>query len=286
MSNSNSYIKKRPEVPELKLSTLTKLHDLFLDKGWVIDEDSSISYFNRYVQTLLTLQQEQQDFLVDLSHGFIHLPTPTYLDLLIKPLQQLREEDTKTNLLFACSLPKEDIGKTKSSQAVLYQLKGSSIKTKVDIKPSLVIESWSDFTWELLKNSKFRIILVDDFIGTGETAIAAADYIKELFPEMNPQLISFLCIVAMKEGIAMIEANGYKVYSSIQCGKGISDAFTGEELQKATQNMQAIEATLTKVTDKNKFGYKQSEALVCMERCPNNTFPIYWLTPKIAPYER
>ena len=34
------------------------------------------------------------------------------------------------------------------------------------------------------------------------------------------------------------------------------------------------------------FGYGESEALVCMERCPNNTFPIYWATKKLAPYER
>ena len=48
--------------------------------------------------------------------------------------------------------------------------------------------------------------------------------------------------------------------------------------------MRSIEEII-KVNDQNIFGYGQSEALVCMERCPNNTFPIYWL-PKKAPYAR
>lgn len=286
MSKASSYIKKKTELPKLSLSTLTKLQDLFLSKGWEINDSSSISYFSKYVQTLLTLQPEQQDFLVNLSRQFIHLPIQRYLKHLLKPLQELRSEYPNTNLLFACCLPKEDIGKNKSSQAVLYQLKGSSIKTEIDINPYMVIESWEGCKWEYIKNSNFRIILVDDFIGTGETAVDAAGYIEELYPEINPGQISFLSIVVMKEGKAKIEACGHKVYSSIQCGKGISDVFTGEELVTATRNMQEIESTLKSLDKEYMFGYKQSEALVCMERCPNNTFPIYWLTRKTAPYER
>lgn len=43
--------------------------------------------------------------------------------------------------------------------------------------------------------------------------------------------------------------------------------------------MHSIEKII-KVNNQNIFGYSQSEALVCMERCPNNTFPIYWLPKK------
>ena len=54
----------------------------------------------------------------------------------------------------------------------------------------------------------------------------------------------------------------------------------------AVSTMQNIERRLDELIDEFKFGYKGSEALVCLERCPNNTFPIYWLTKNIAPYER
>ena len=33
------------------------------------------------------------------------------------------------------------------------------------------------------------------------------------------------------------------------------------------------------------FGYGGSEALICLKRCPNNTFPIYWHGKK-SPYSR
>lgn len=90
----------------------------------------------------------------------------------------------------------------------------------------------------------------------------------------------------MKEGIDAITATGATVYASIICKRGISDYYRGEELVNAKDTMEAIEQRLKKLKPEFHFGYGQSEALVCMERCPNNTFPIYWYTKHDAPYER
>ena len=45
--------------------------------------------------------------------------------------------------------------------------------------------------------------------------------------------------------------------------------------------MDDIEKRL-KVNENYRRGFKESEALVCMLRCPNNTFPVFWSTKKVS----
>ena len=271
---------------KLSISTLLLLKDLFNFKGWDIDENDDISYFNRYAKTLANLNEQQQDFFLDLTSRFVHIPAYMYLDKLIQPLKNLRTEDPNAELLFACCLPKEDIGSTKSAHIVLYNLKGSLIKTKINLRPSRVIDKWDEKNLDFLRKPNTNVVLVDDFIGTGDTALAAIDYIQELNPLIDKRQINILCIVTMKEGMERLLQNGYKIYPSIIMEKGITDYFEGEDYDNAIKNMQIIESTIKRLRYRFRFGYLRSEALVCMERCPNNTFPIYWKTPQIAPYER
>ena len=79
---------------------------------------------------------------------------------------------------------------------------------------------------------------------------------------------------------------GVKTYYAIERCKAISEELDAENRDDAISLMQGIEKRLKKLRSDYKFGYKGSEALVCLERCPNNTFPIYWLTKEVAPYER
>lgn len=87
-------------------------------------------------------------------------------------------------------------------------------------------------------------------------------------------------------GIEFLSKLGIKVYATHKVRKGISDNYIGESLAKALEQMSEIENRLKKLKSEFRFGYGKSEALVCMERCPNNTFPIYWYTKNDAPYER
>lgn len=273
--------------PVFKIGQLLKLKELFDKHHWHIDESLELSYFERYVRTLSRLQEEQQNFIIKLSERFLHLPQADYPMCLVKSIKHLREEHMDDNLLLACCLPKSDIGKVKSSMAVLYQFKGTTIKSQVDLGKHYVIESFTPATIAHINVDKSHFVLVDDFVGTGETAKGAIDYIHELFPALSDnKRISILSIVAMKEGIDAITATGATVYASIICKRGISDYYRGEELVNAKDTMEAIEQRLKKLKPEFQFGYGQSEALVCMERCPNNTFPIYWYTKHDAPYER
>lgn len=136
-------------------------------------------------------------------------------------------------------------------------------------------------------NDNTIIVLVDDFIGTGETALGAIDYLHEILGTAFPhERIKVMSIVSQQVGRNNLNAIGVDVYANYVLGKGISDYYTNQELTDAKELMKKIENKLDNLHNEFRFGYKQSEALVCMKRCPNNTFPVYWLGKKTAPYER
>lgn len=273
--------------PVFNVNQYAKLKTLFEQQRWDINEELEISYFERYVRTLSNLEEDQQDFLLGLTGRFLHLPQSEYINHLVGPVKQLRADHPDENLLFACCLPKEDIGKPKSSTTVLYQFKGSTMHTLVDLGKYYVVEKFTSEFVQATNLEKSHIVLVDDFIGTGETALGAIEYIHELYPELRDNSkISILSIVAMQQGKQAIEQTGATTYASIICTRGIADNYTGGALAEAHNKMNAIEQTLKGLKPQFHFGYGQCEALVCMERCPNNTFPIYWYTKKDAPYER
>lgn len=278
-----NYRKKDSSV--FNVNQLAKLENLFHLKQWVIDTGNELSTFERYIETLSKLTQDQQDFILKLSERFLHISTNQYVKELIPTVERLRKDYPSCLLLFAQCLPESEIGHLKSSAAVLYQFRGNSIKTSINLgKHTVCTSDIKDYLGNLEK-VQFKVVLVDDYIGTGKTAHDAIEYVKKVSPyPIDNADILVLCIVAMKAGVEKLNAEGIQVYCSHEESKGITDYYDGDELEKASSLMRSIEEII-KVNNQNIFGYGQSEALVCMERCPNNTFPIYWL-PKKAPYAR
>lgn len=278
--------RKRQQLPNLSIARLEQLRELFAYKEWPVDENLELSVFERFYKTLLMLDDKEQNFLINLSYSFDRIPLSDYLVFMKAPLLHLRKDAGNNNLFFVTCSPKEDAGSIKSSSTVLYQLKGTTIKQHVDLSPYFVVDNIENVPkCNVQKNT--TIVLVDDFVGTGETAISAVDYIHELVPTLadNKQIVLF-CIVALREGIDRLSNIGVKTYCSIEKKKGISEEMSAENRSNAISMMQGIEERLKGLKKEFRFGYKGSEALVCLERCPNNTFPIYWLTKGTAPYER
>lgn len=277
---------KKEQLPQVSMKRLEQLRTLFAQKKWPVDEDIELSVFERFYKTLSILNDNEQGFLLDLSYRFVHIPQSEYLTYMLTPLSQLRQDEGNRTLLFVTCTPKEDVGKIKSSAMVLYQLKGTTLRHHIDISPKRVVENILRLAdYSITDNT--TIVLVDDFVGTGETAINAVDFVRELQPSLkdNSKII-VLCIVALHEGIKKLAKIGVKTYCSLERRKEISEEIIDRERDAAKKMMVDIESHLTKLKEEFRFGYNDSEALVCMERCPNNTFPIYWLTKNTAPYER
>ena len=264
------------------------LIDLFQNNKWDIQtEDYGI--FERYVRTMGSLEsEEQKELFLELSKRFIHIPLCKYMDYIPDLISEIIKDYPEKNLCFTCCLPKDDIGKVKSAATVLYQIKGTSLKTRVDLRSVTYYckDSIEDYIKHNIVDDEHILILVDDFVGSGETALGAIDYVKEVIPTITNDNIIVLSIAALQKGIDELASFNIKVYTHIKLNKGISDYYTGNEMKNALDVMHQIECGPIKVKPRFALGFKQSEGLISMERCPNNTFPIFWMKNNDAPYER
>lgn len=264
------------------------LIDLFHDKEWNTQSEN-YGIFERYVRTMGSLESKQQkDLFLDLSKRFIHIPLCKYMDYIPDLVSEIIKDYPEKKLCFTCCLPKKNIGQVKSATTVLYQIKGSSLKSRVDLSnvEYFCHDSVNDYVKYKIADNKHLLILVDDFIGSGDTALGAIDYVKEVIPKMSDDNIIVLSIAALQKGINELTARNIKVYTHIKLSRGISDYYVGEKKESALDIMHQIERGPIKVKRRFALGYKQSEGLISMERCPNNTFPIYWKRKNDAPYER
>ena len=277
------YIKKADPAPTLSMDVLAKLESIFHDKQWSLDKTGDVPLYDRYCATLLKISPEEQMLFLELTERFLKVDLDEYIIHLEELVYQVQTDNPNSHLILAPCLAKEELGSVKSAGVALYTMKATHYKRKVkcyielnDIKKVLSVISDNTI-----------IVLVDDFIGTGETALAAIDYARSVLPkEFSLDRIKIMSIVSMKQGKEQIENLGVKLYTSYLNDKGISNYYTGDLLEKNTDLMKSIESKLSGLKPEFCFGYGQSEALVCMSRCPNNTFPIYWKGKNTAPYER
>jgi len=122
------------------------------------------------------------------------------------------------------------------------------------------------------------VIAVDDFVGTGDTALKFLAEFQKVFPDINSRF-AIATLVTMKSAKEKISGLGVKIFSHLICEKGITDhaKWSYQEKIDRTNLMKTLE-TRIKVLPQYRLGYGQSESLIKMMRTPNNTFPVFWHT--------
>jgi uracil phosphoribosyltransferase len=259
----------------LSVGTLQDLHNIFVHQGWEIQNDF---VFNRFCEMLSFLNTDQQECILELTKKFLRVDLSQYHFHIKKALQKITVKDLSNieTLFVSPLLTNEDRNKnTKSSRFLAYILAGREIRAKdilhVNTVKVLVKNEWLH---PILKANNWKLLLVDDFIGTGETAETA---LNELIQETGISLnrIIVLALVSQNAGYQRLVSHGVTVVYSEMRKKGISDEFVDPTRQQFLSIMKSIEDML-RVKPINRFGYKGSEALVTLERTPNNTFPVYW----------
>jgi hypothetical protein len=139
-----------------------------------------------------------------------------------------------------------------------------------------------------------NIVIVDDFVGTGDKATKAITKLRTFFQQnqITQPKIFFACYAGMLAGIKLLEASvgADAVIPGTVLTRGISDQFSGMERAEIHNAMIEIEQQLLpmlSVINSSKsqnrkptyhFGYGQSEALIWLENfnIPNNVFPYFW----------
>lgn len=269
---------------ELSIEKFLRIKALFDEMNWPYKLEFDDDVFDNFCKMMSELDSDQFDLLITLSKNFLWIQNNEYMSLFSDAFDCLINNNNHINKIMICPLlPEEDFGLAKSSISLLYQIKAhiNAIQCRYSSFDISYIESPKEIDSYLIE-SDYSFCFVDDFVGTGETAEKALQYIHN--KKIVNDRIFILSLVAMKSGVSYINNLGIKVYQSKLCDKGLS-IYKNDYFVKL---MQRIEDRI-RVKDENKFGYKGSEALVKMIRTPNNTFPIYWLKNKRnkhAPFPR
>ena len=130
-----------------------------------------------------------------------------------------------------------------------------------------------------------NLILIDDFIGTGNKVKKRIKWLKLKIEEKNKCDIKiFLVSLACMQGaLNVIESLEIEFFAPVILKKGISDYYEGETLKNNINNMRNLESKLypkyknLRLSNFN-FGYGKAESLFAIEgvNVPNNVFPIFW----------
>jgi adenine/guanine phosphoribosyltransferase-like PRPP-binding protein len=278
---------QRSQIP---IDVFQKLQEIFLQQHWDIQNDPA---FNDFCGALSFLNTEQQECVLDLTQKFLRVDLAFYPLYLRKTLQAINPDLLKgIKTVFVMPLmPKEDYGKSKSSNLTVQMLIGREVRAQDILGVNSVYLLNRIDELKMVVNSKdWLLLLVDDFIGTGETAEKA---LKDIMSEckIDFKRLIILALVSQKNGYETLINKGVNVVCTEIRKKGISDEYSEPVRQKYLALMNNIEDIL-KVKKDFRLGYKGSEALVTLNRTPNNTFPVYWREAKVnnkkfpAPFPR
>lgn len=278
VSNRNikkSYAKKKKSL--VTVDDVFLMTELFNRKSW----NRYVGYesvLDAYIETLGRMTGPEKVLFLDLTERFLWIMDYT-TDIITQLNRILNQFNYQDYYVIRC-IEKSEQRKSKSSGVVLYEIKNPVVQRKL-VKPVHILNSTSDLKkLKDLSNSLF--ILVDDFVGTGQTADDCMTDLKQIQPTIAGKMV-VMCIVALEKGIQKLSNLHVPIFYRYRFNRGISDYYTGYKLRKNIRLMQQIENNF-EISTYN-FGFQGSEALVCLKRCPNNTFPIYWHGRK-TPYPR
>lgn len=252
---------------------------IFTDKGWVSFPGHE-PILGKHLEVIGKLSPDQKKLYLDLTGRFLWKFDYT-VDIVTQINRILTQFKNYDNYFAVRCVKIEGEGSSKSPDVVIYELKNPLVTAQL-VKPLEFIDRMSQLKNLKADVGKSLFILVDDFVGTGKTALDSVDDILARNPAVKGRIV-VMCVVAMSQGIEALKAEGIPVFASHIMRRGISDHYSGDALGRNVGLMTEMESLLN--INSCNFGYGRSEALVCLKRCPNNTFPIYWHGNR-SPYPR
>jgi hypothetical protein len=280
----------------LTLNILLQVEELFKSKNWPIDNnDTQFGLYQRFCQRLSVFDLDGQLLMIKLSTSFEKVLIEQYTDYFWSAYYSVPQAvlENASKLIFMPLLeigPKKDEVRTKSSSALHYILRNGDYDWVDFNNKFLFIEDVNDLIKEF--DNKSILFLIDDFLGSGQTAENAINLFIKKKPELNSTNIIVLTMVAQKQGISWIKENtGCSTFANRVFGKGISDSFVKEDIKPSIALMKKMEIKLAPQIQKNgwSLGYAECEALISISsKSPNNTFPVFWFETeaKVSPFPR
>lgn len=176
----------------------------------------------------------------------------------------------------------------KSADSIYYLARRYEHPMRVALSPCRLVFCRDTADFARHASVSTALLLVDDYIGSGETAITCIRGIQSLRAGM-PRFV--LSLVAQQTGIEELAKSDCTVVCCEAPGRGIADNAALSDKPTAYAVMRKLETKLS-IGSKYRLGWRATEALITLARTPNNTFPVFWTLRKInstpwkAPFPR
>jgi len=238
-----------------------KLYSLVEHQDWLLDKDEAFKDLWKECDN-----DDKKDLIIDLLNRFFFLRPKKREEIECIIFNELKDKFDLTKSVF---LPLADQSRQDGSVWESYNFRQHFLQELSstfynDIKGCQQCKSDSD------------IILIDDFIGSGDKIIKKIKYLNTL---VQKNIIACVCPVGMKEGVERLREE----YPSITfivpklLKKGITDYDRNADYRKQIIKMLSEGIGIKEI---EKFlGYNNSEALFSYEKyknIPNNVFPLFW----------
>lgn len=270
----------------LQAEVFSRLKDVFEFHHWSLDGEDT---FERFCSLLGMLDKNEQNCIIDLTNKFLKVDFskyPHYINKALATFPNAIFQNIDKIYIMPLRAP-EDFDKQKSSTFVAYGFHDYKTHSVFSGKTLNIIDKPTGIP-KNFNSTNSILLLVDDFIGTGETAESCLEYLSGSVG-LDLRKILLFALVVQRDGYDKLIKAGHKLFCADVRNKAITDDIHDPEKQYFIKVMQSIENKFNFRPD-CRFGYKQSEALVKMIRTPNNTFPVYWESvPRLkykAPFPR
>lgn len=283
----------------IRLNDILSYHNRYGETKWAQNDKQKL---DRLIERMSLLEKDEKSLIMKLTDNFCYIDFFDILCDLYKAFEFFLKSNARcSHIIFAplkspfLKLKKDKSGRcivpNPKSPDVFYTIfKNAFIPAKYNFNGKI---DFCDNPIQIKSSLKdtSKIILIDDFVGSGSTAVdAITSYLSYLQCEevrvMSTQF-SVLVIAAMNTGVDYIKSHiSVDCYYHLLKYKGITE---NKELN-TRNNIDLMKSIEKKVLPSLKpdftFGYKKSESLICiMEKSPNNTFPFYWYSDSTTQLE-
>lgn len=274
-----------------------ELISVFKEQNWDIEESTvgENSVFDMFCKRLEELESDaDRELMLELTRKYLVVNLEEYgkymVDVFRKFIDRNKDKIGKTEVIHMFPVQDKDYpAKTKSGNVMCYLFQGNLMRRFDEFrnKRIRIIETFDGL--EKYKEDIECLLLVDDFVGTGDTILGCINLIEE--KGIKKERIKALTLVMQEQGRNAVEEYGVEIYSAVLRNKAITDNYSIEEAEKKIAQMKKVGKRI-KAKKELYLGYKESEGLVSMIKTPNNTFPFYWHEGKrdgklcVAPFAR
>jgi hypothetical protein len=223
--------------------------------------------------------ERSREMLINIVSSFFYLTGDLYnraLESLAQEVAAQEDFQLKTQIVAMAV----DSG-TDSSHEILYNLKFVfSNLGWLDFKG---VASSSAAYKTYTRTGRSNIVVVDDFVGSGQTVINRYKMITAQFKDNNvaDYNVSFKVLVSTQAGLQAVRDAGIDITAQYEIKKAIDDFYSEQVAEEYRTLMLALEEGLSKEYEGRelpRLGYNGAQAAFCRERAntPNSVFPIFW----------